>query len=264
MSKDKIDVSKILEGMKDSLLRHSWQEVKANRLQATPEELKQLDAIFNANMKDLTRFPNISGSFGHPPASRINAEAYFERWANRYLKAELPSKHEGSRPKSPYDTMIYEIISFIEARGNVGFDEIRKNHEMAMQSEILVGELLEEYIDSAISPYGWIWCKGSCMQATDFYYPGEPELFLQVKNKFNTENSSSNKVRSGTDILKWNRLVNKRVPGSDAAESNWDALYEIVFTAAGIKPKDDVDLSEKGFKNFVERACKNNPKLVIS
>ena len=264
MAKDKIDVSMILEGLGESILRRSWEDVKVNRLNASSHELARLDAIFEANMKDLSRFPNVSGTFGHPPASRVNAENYFERWANRYLNAELPSVHEGSRPKSPYDTMIYEIISFLESEEAADVDEIRRNHEMAMQSEIIVGELLEEYIDSVISPYGWIWCKGSCMQATDFYHPGDPELFLQVKNKFNTENSSSSKVRSGTDILKWNRLVNKRVPGSDAAKSNWEALWEIVFTKAGIEPANDVDLSEEGFKAFVEEACEKNPKLVIS
>lgn len=253
----------ILEGLKESILRRSWKDVKANRLKASPHELTRLDAIFEANMKDLSRFPNVSGTFGNPPASKVNAENYFEKWANRYLNAELPSMHEGSKSKSPYDTMIYEIISLLESPGATDVDEIRRNHEMAMQSENIVGELLEEYIDSVISPYGWIWCKGTSMQATDFYYPGDPELFLQVKNKFNTENSSSSKVRSGTDILKWNRLVNKRVPGSDAAVSNWDALREIVFNKAGIEPGDDVDLSEEGFKAFVEEACEKNPKLVI-
>lgn len=144
-------------------------------------------------------------------------------------------------------------------------EQTRKAHEMAMQSENLIGELLEEFINKQILPYGWIWCKGAVMVATDFYYqkPNGDELFLQIKNKFNTENSSSSKVRTGTKIQKWNRLINKRVSGSNEAQSNWPALQEIVYSQANIIPKNKSELSETEFSKFLDFVLANNPSIIF-
>lgn len=258
MAESKNTVLTILKGLQERILTECWEEVKMD-LDNVPDELND---IFKANLEDLNGFPNIRGTFGHPPVPRENAKKYLEKWANRYLHAKRPSEHKGEKPKSPYDAVMYEIFSYFEAIGAPNIDEIRRNHEMAMQSEILVGQLLEEYIDSVISKYGWIWCKGDCMRATDFYYP-DKKMRLQIKNKYNSENSSSNKIRQGTGIKEWHRLTNQRIPGSDAAKSNWDELRKIVFEEAGITPNEGDDLSEDGFKSFVEKACQSNKNLVL-
>src|SRR6059058_3167229 len=64
------------------------------------------------------------------------------------------------------------------------------------------------------SPYsesyyaGWIWCSGTSVKAVDFIHYDEKNNewnLLQVKNRDNTENSSSSKIRDNTTIKKWFR-----------------------------------------------------------
>jgi hypothetical protein len=61
---------------------------------------------------------------------------------------------------------------------------------------------------------------------------------LQVKNRDNSENSSSSAIRNGTNIEKWHRTFSKRVG------SNWAAF-----------PDDETrdKLSEKAFELFVRQ-----------
>ena len=86
---------------------------------------------------------------------------------------------------------------------------------------------------------------------------------MQLKNKFNTENSSSSKVRTGTKIQKWNRLINKRVSGSNKAQSNWPALQEIVYFQAEIDPESKNELSEVEFGKFLDYVSKKNPSIIF-
>lgn len=225
-------------------------------------EVYKLRQVFEANMHRKEFFPAISVSNVGPLATKNVLEEYLKSWGDRYFHAKIPSRHQGTASKSPYDVMVYKMLSY-EVNYQLDENLARKMHEMAMQSENLTGELLEEYINSKIAIYGWIWCKGPCMVATDFYYPKKPEIYLQVKNKFNTENSSSSKIRTGTPIKKWNRLTSKRVPGTDQAVSNWEALRAIVFDQTGIMPANRECLSEEGFARFIKEVCERNPNIII-
>src|SRR6202453_1801536 len=69
------------------------------------------------------------------------------------------------------------------------------------------------------SPYsesyyaGWIWCSGTSVKAVDFIHYDEKNNewnLLQVKNRDNTENSSSSKIRDNTTIKKWFRTYSQR------------------------------------------------------
>ena len=100
-------------------------------------------------------------------------------------------------------------------------------HQEFMLTENMVGALLEAYIASKLEPYGWIWCSGSIVSATDFIKPViDPDtnetnyVLIQVKNRNNTENSSSSKIREGTEIIKWWRLHSR------TGHTNWDKLNE--------------------------------------
>ena len=59
--------------------------------------------------------------------------------------------------------------------------------------------LLEEYISISVRPYSWIWCNGNVLRAIDFC-SSDGSILLQIKNKSNTENSSSSSIRTGTNI----------------------------------------------------------------
>lgn len=59
---------------------------------------------------------------------------------------------------------------------------------------------------------------------------------LQVKNRDNSENSSSSAIRAGTEIEKWHRTFSKK------AGANWS-----VFPDERLK----TELSEENFERFV-------------
>jgi len=89
-------------------------------------------------------------------------------------------------------------------------DSLLKHHKMAMAAENVTGNLLEEYVATNMEPLGWIWCSGMMIKGTDFIkFPSESTekpILLQIKNRSNSENSSSSSIRVGTTIEKWYRL----------------------------------------------------------
>lgn len=110
------------------------------------------------------------------------------------------------------------------------------NKVKAVTNEI--GNILEYYLANKLSQYGWIWCAGEVVKSTDFIKKCSDGKWrmLQVKNRENTENSSSSKVREGTNIEKWYRF------NSNTGKTRWDKF-----------PDNDVKnvLSENGFIKFV-------------
>jgi hypothetical protein len=110
-----------------------------------------------------------------------------------------------------------------------------------MAAENVTGSLLEEYIASVMEPLGWVWCSGKMVKASDFIkFPsvqtGKPHL-LQVKNRSNSENSSSSAIRKGTTIDKWHRLE------AETGVTRWDKFPD---------PQGKKSLSEAKFQEFVK------------
>jgi SinI restriction endonuclease len=64
---------------------------------------------------------------------------------------------------------------------------------------------------------------------------------LQIKNRDNSENSSSSAIRNGTPIQKWFRSFSKK------AKTNWNNL------PPSMQP---YKLTEDGFRNFVSEYLK--------
>jgi hypothetical protein len=117
-------------------------------------------------------------------------------------------------------------------------DRVKEEHQYSMASENIVGDLLERYLATVLEPLGWVWCSGSVVKAVDFIklLPSGDWCLLQVKNRDNSENSSSSAIRGGTTIEKWHRSFSKR----DA--TNWGAFPD---------PVAKTKLSEDGFRAFV-------------
>jgi hypothetical protein len=120
------------------------------------------------------------------------------------------------------------------------------NHKFGMAAEQVTGSLLEEYIASKIEPIGWIWCTGKMIRATDFIEFPELEkskpVLLQIKNRSNSENSSSSAIRLGTEILEWHRM------DAETGETNWDNIPNILSRAS---------LTESDFHDFVKLKIDN-------
>ena len=115
-----------------------------------------------------------------------------------------------------------------------------------MGAENVVGALLENYINSESNKYEWCMCAGEVVHGTDFIRKIDNNNtweLLQVKNRDNSENSSSSTVRelikqnSGIVIKKWYRTKSR------TGKTNWEN-----FPDENLKKI----LNEFSFQNYVK------------
>lgn len=168
---------------------------------------------------------------------------------------QLAAKFFGSRSKQDWPgaptTVPDEAVSIV-MQAVYGYSEeqtqrIKTEHQHAMSAENIVGSLLERYIASVMEPHGWVWCAGDFVKAVDFikYQAAEGGWqSVQVKNRDNTENSSSAAIRNGTEIDKWFRSFSKK------DTTNWEKFPEPEFRDK---------LSEDGFRKFLRDYLKRKP-----
>jgi hypothetical protein len=138
--------------------------------------------------------------------------------------------------------------------------EIITAHRQAMLAENIVGNFLEEYIDEVLQGTKWICCYGETLKYSDFCHP--EGYVVQIKNRNNTENSSSKKIRKNTKIKMWFRTFNQN------GKTNWPEIYK-VFRAIESNGKYKIDgkevrFSEDGFRAFVSRVIKSNPDCIYN
>ena len=165
---------------------------------------------------------------------------------------ELAVKFFGARSRQDWPgeptTVPDEAVSIV-MRAVYGYSEgqtnrIKTEHQHAMSAENIVGSLLERYIATAMEPHGWIWCAGDFVKGVDFikYQAAEGGWqSVQVKNRNNSENSSSAAIRNGTEIEKWFRSFSRK----DA--TNWNKFPEPEFRDK---------LTEAGFREFLTNYLK--------
>ena len=159
------------------------------------------------------------------------------KYFSSYYTATIPTL-----PKTVPDEMVSLLMKKVFGYSDEETKIIKKTHSQSMAAENAVGTLLERYLDSVLRPHGWAWCCGNFVKATDFIkYENGKWFELQIKNRSNTENSSSNKIREGTSIYKWYRI------SANNGNTKWDKLPEIM---------QGYNLSEEGFRNFVEQYLK--------
>ncbi|MGK2877070.1 MAG: SinI family restriction endonuclease [Solirubrobacterales bacterium] len=163
-------------------------------------------------------------------------EHYIRRQAQSFVNGRKPGRP--TRPSTFPDEVVSLILAqyFDVAESDLSLAAV--THQWSMAAENFVGELLERYLASNGEPIGWVWCAGSLMRSIDFVCPpatpGDDWVLLQVKNRDNSENSSSSAVRDGTTIIKWFRSYSRR-----EGETNWENCPI------------DCELSEAGFRAFV-------------
>lgn len=122
---------------------------------------------------------------------------------------------------------------------------IRFGHRLSMGTENIIGLILEEYIHTKVISLGWATCWGSCIKAVDLCSMAGD--LIQIKNRDNTENSSSDKIREGTTIKKWYRMQSK------TGKTEWEKLNEMLH----LPPNNQ--LSEEDFENFTKILVQKNP-----
>lgn len=172
----------------------------------------------------------------NPP--EIGSELYIERQAHAFATARRPRVPQA--PATVPDGMVSVILHEYFDVPACGLERAKREHSLSMGAENLIGDLLERYLASVMEPRGWIWCSGAMVRAVDFVkppvFPAAEWRLLQVKNRDNSENSSSSAIRNGTAIEKWHRTFSKR------AGSNWAEFPDATLRGS---------LSEDGFELFV-------------
>lgn len=197
--------------------------------------------VFQICLKDQNRRPNVQ-------KETVTPEELILKWVKNYERGynNRPSKSAGKAPQTSPDIIIDEVIrARIPSITEKEMLKIRFAHRLSMSVENILGLLLEEYLATKLRPSGWACAWGQTLKSVDFCH--ENDRLLQVKNRSNTENSSSNKIRKDTEIELWYRI--------DAKTGNhrWEDLQRII----------NVNVSESDFREFIINVVSQNPKILI-
>lgn len=221
-----------LEGQVSEILKE--QDIKTN-----------LEAV-NCILKVLVQNPDLAPEFKSLPREPKIVVSwwlgkYFHSYSHRI--SQRTSNYPGTMP----DAMVSKIIKArLERLSNAELKRISDAHRLSMSSENILGLLLEEFLATHLIKYNWHCAWGESIKSVDFV--SAEGLLLQVKNRSNSENSSSSKVRTGTSILKWHRV------NATTGRYNWQALNEIIGQ--------ECSLSEDAFEAFVKETLRANPKAL--
>lgn len=174
---------------------------------------------------------------GANPPSTSNEDG-LERLLTRYLEAYRRIDRPAIVQTVP-DPMVGVVMRSVWGHSPEQHAAAARSHQQAMSAENVIGAMLERYLDSVLRPHGWHWCCGSFVRAIDFLYkrPDGQWFALQVKNRDNSENSSSSAIRLGTEIQKWFRSRSR------TGASNWENLPPMMQGKG---------LSEEGFREFTK------------
>ncbi|MBE0472320.1 MAG: SinI family restriction endonuclease [Methyloprofundus sp.] len=198
--------------------------------------------IFKIIATDPERIPGKIGS------KADNEVSVIRKWLKRYQSGM--TSRASRRTSNPPGTVADPIIEVIVGARLTNLDtkdleKITYAHRLGMSAENILGLMLEEYLAENLKELGWHCAWGETVKSVDFVK--EDGSLLQIKNRSNSENSSSSSVRNGTKIEKWYRIK------ADRIEYMWDALNKICGTS---------NLSEKAFVKFVNKTLKRNPQCL--
>lgn len=195
--------------------------------------------VFSVIANDLERIPgNIGGK-------NDTVQDVIKKWLVKYQGGfdGRSSQRISNPPGTVADPIIEKIIGArLDNLTNEELNKISFAHRLGMSAENILGLILEEYLSENLIGNGWHCAWGETVKSVDFV--NENGSLLQIKNRSNSENSSSSSVRDGTEIEKWYRIK------ADRVEYMWSHLNEICGTN---------NLSEERFVNFVEKTLTSNP-----
>ncbi len=213
--------------------------------QAAQKIKKPWNAPLAAILQAITTNPDLS-----PELEPNQVGPWLESWIGKYYTGfeQRPSQRSGCALSTKADPIIGEIIQVkLPELDEPRIRQIIDDHRLAMSAENILGHILEEYIADQLAPYGWHACWGYSIKKVDFVYSSG--LLLQVKNRSNSENSSSGSVREGTKVLKWHRIA------AQSGETRWDKFPEL--------PQKPPAFSEEGFQTYVKALLTQNPGALV-
>jgi len=225
---------------------------------ASKTNLQDLVYLFNVAITDFSNFPGKNG---------LNEQSTFSDYLDRWIKdyedgiTKLPSKRTANPKSTCDDPSVKQLVKSTQGITQDEVDAQSEHHNLFMSAENIQGALLEEYISMKIRPYGWIWCAGESIHAVDFCTTNGSYL-LQVKNKNNTENSSSSAIRNGTSIEKWYRLKSKKTGTKYEPVYLWDSLNQIINSNNITGISEPCNMSEDDYQNFLKQVAIANPNII--
>ncbi|MEL6787339.1 MAG: SinI family restriction endonuclease [Cyanobacteria bacterium J06607_15] len=197
-----------------------------------------IETIFTACCKNPDLAPKIGGK-------QDDREQAIAKWILKYWKGykNRMSQRISNPPGTVADPIIETIISTrLPNLSSTQLIEIIDGHRLSMSAENILGSLLEEYLMENLLDYGWFFAWGETLNKVDFCH--QNGSLLQIKNRSNSENSSSNKVRAGTAIEKWYRV------DARTGKYKWQDLNNQYSTNK---------FSEASFRDFVVQCLSKNP-----
>ena len=218
-----------------------------------------LDLIFEVAMKNRDRFPGINLQ------GQQTLQLYISRWVKGYCDAVNHPSQRIAKPKSACtDPAIRVIVQATQGITDAIATAGEIYHNLFMSAENIQGNLLEQYIALRVRPYGFLWCEGNVLRAVDFCNT-DGSCMLQIKNKSNTENSSSSNIREGTTIEKWFRLGTRTSRGVKYPDYKWDVLNRLinVHKTMGIELP-PCKMTEEDYQAFLKCAADANRGMITS
>ena len=204
------------------------------------EAIHRIDPSLEELFLTVIRFLILNPDSASSPRGRkvaVGTPEYIQAIAKAFTDGRLPKSPQA--PSTVPDDMVSIVLEHYFDVDHNDLDRIKTEHALSMGAENIVGDLLEQYLNSELEHRGWVWCSGSVVKAVDFLKPPlkteDDWVALQVKNRDNSENSSSSAIRRNTTIKKWHRTFSRKVG------SNWAA-----FPDEDARPS----LSEQHFRDF--------------
>lgn len=218
------------------------------------QERYKISTLFQIALSNMnTLFPNV-----RVKQSSTDPKDYIKKWLANYTNDLItpPSQRIAKLPSSAVDPALGIMV---QERLHLSDDDIIEKsdaHRLFMSAENIQGSLLEEYIASIAEPQGWIWARGETLRACDFVKSSNIiTTLIQIKNRDNTENSSSSAIRNGTQIQKWFRLKSSHKNGKPYPSFMWDKLNEIMQLG-------EQATSEEDYRHFLKQVVSNNPNVI--
>jgi hypothetical protein len=234
------------------LAKRSFEELITELLEPNTVYYDNIQKLFDYALNHLYLFPNIRLSDYDSIEDAISG--YLYKWIQKYIDGhnQKPLESEINSIGEIDEALLQHLVVYFSRDCDDGESlalDAYKQHFILMGLENLNGRVLEEYLKTILEPIGWIWCAGEVYRAVDFCYilEDKSDILLQVKNKYNSENSSSSAIRDSTPITKWNRLNRPRKSNPTKPLDNWPELQKIVNC-------DDVNdaLTENSYLKYID------------
>jgi len=208
-------------------------------------ECLNIDYVCRACCENPVLAPNINAN---KRKNRLSPEECVEQWVKKFLHSyeERISVRTSNLPSTIPDQAVSIILSAgLHCHSMDSICQIMYAHRLGMSAENILGLLLEEFLFSVLSPKGWAFAWGETIRSVDFC--DKNGFLLQIKNRSNSENSSSSQIRIGKPISKWHRV------NALNGQYEWEKLQDIV----GHELKEQ--LNEVQFQSFIIDVLGKNP-----